>query len=96
MCFQRFAHARTPRVLHFGAFIITVVGFVCVSVNRDLTSGGFVGPEYDITYSKGNEGQNICVDFSETAPLQRYTASGIVWLSCGRPCCKPLMRMISG
>ena len=28
----------------------------------------------------GQEGQIICVDFSETAPLQRYTTSSIVWL----------------
>ena len=64
---------------------VTVVGSVCLSVclsvNRNLTSGASVRPEKDITYSTGNEVQNICVDFSEAAPLQRYTASCIVWLS---------------
>ena len=42
-----------------------------------LTTGtaASVRPENNITYSTGNEGQNICVDFSETALLQRYTAS---------------------
>ena len=60
---------------------VTVVTFVCVSVNQHPTFGASVRPENDITYSTGNEGQNICVDFSETAPLQRYTASCIVWLS---------------
>ena len=54
---------------------------VCLSVNRNLSSGASVRPEKDITYSTGNEGQNICVDFSEAAPLQRYTASSIVWVS---------------
>ena len=54
---------------------------VCLSVNRNLTSGASVRPEKDITYSTGIEGQNVRVDFSEAAPLQRYTASCIVWLS---------------
>ena len=60
------------------------------------TSGASVRPENDIKYSTGNEGQKHCVDFSETAMLQRYTASCIVWLSCCRPFWKQLMRMISG
>ena len=58
---------------------------MCVSINRDLTSGASVRPEY----STGNEGQSICVDFSETAPLQRYTASCIVCHVCSRPFWKP-------
>ena len=51
-----------------------------MSVNPHLTPGGSVHPENDIMYLTGNEGQNTCVDFSETAPLQRYTTSCIVWL----------------
>ena len=41
----------------------------CPAVNRNHTSGASVRPEKDIMYSTGNEGQNICVDFSEAAPL---------------------------
>ena len=47
---------------------------VCVSVKSHFTSGASACPENNITYSAGNEGQKICGDFSETAPLQRYTA----------------------
>ena len=46
--------------------------FVYVSSNQDLTSGASVHPENDIMYSMGNKGQNICGDFSETAPLSGY------------------------
>ena len=53
-----------------------------MSVNQHLTPGVSVHPENDIMYLTGNEGQNTCVDFSETTPLQRYTTSCIVWLSC--------------
>ena len=49
-----------------------------MSVRSHLTS---VRPENTFTYSAGNGGQNIYGFFSETAPLQRYTTSGIVWLS---------------
>ena len=60
---------------------VTVVGSACVhvSVNQHLTSGASVHLENDTTYSMGNEDQNVCVDFSETALLQRYIASCIVW-----------------
>ena len=53
---------------------------VCLS-NQHLTSGASVRPENDIMYSMGNQGQNICVCFSETTRLQRYATSCIVWLS---------------
>ena len=43
-----------------------------------LTSGASVRPENTVTYSAGNGGQNIVRIFSETAPLQRYTAPDIV------------------
>ena len=68
-----FADTQTERVA-LGAHAQRVV------VSRDLTSGASVRPEHDITYSTGNNGQIICVDFSETAPLQRYTSSFIVHL----------------
>ena len=50
-----------------------VVGLSGRSVNQ-LTSGASVRPENDITYSTGNVGQKVCVNFYETVPLQRYTA----------------------
>ena len=70
---------------------------MCVrgSVNRDLNSGASVRPKNGITYSTGNEGQNICVNFSETASLQRYTASCIVCHVCSRPFWKLRKRTIS-
>ena len=51
---------------------------VCLSVKSHLTSGASVRPENSVTYSAVNKGQKICGDFSETAPLQRYTASYVV------------------
>ena len=47
-------------------------------MNSHLTSGASVRPENSVTYSTGNEGQEICGDFSETAPLQGHTASCVV------------------
>ena len=44
---------------------------MCVSVSQHLTSGASVRLENTVTYSMGDEGQNVCGDFSETAPLQR-------------------------
>ena len=43
---------------------------VCVSVKSHLTYGASVRPENTVTYSAGNEDQNICGVFSENAPLQ--------------------------
>ena len=60
---------------------VTVVGSVCLSVKSHLTYGASVRPENAVTYSAGNEGQNICGVFSETAPLQRSSTPSIV-----RPC----------
>ena len=54
---------------------------VCVSVKSHLTYGASVRPENAVTYSAGNEGQNICGVFSETAPLQRSSTPSVV-----RPC----------
>ena len=51
-----------------------------MSVKSNLTSGASVRPENTVTYSVSNGGQIICGVFSETVPLQRYTASCIVWL----------------
>ena len=51
---------------------------VHLSVKSNLTTGASVCPENTVTYSAGSGGRNICGDFSETTPLQRYTASSIV------------------
>ena len=65
--------------------------YVCVSVNQQLTSGESVHFENNITYSTGNDGQKIFVDFSVTTLLQKYTTSCI-----GSPCSWKLrMRIIS-
>ena len=62
---------------------VTVVGSVCVcvclSVKSHLTYGASVRPENAVTYSAGNEGQNFCGVFSETAPLQRSSTPSVVW-----------------
>ena len=60
---------------------VTVVGSVCLSVKSHLTYGASVRPENAVTYSAGNEGQNICGVFSETDALQRSSTPSIV-----RPC----------
>ena len=63
---------------------------VCLSVNRNLTSGASVRPEKDITYSTGNESQKICVDFSEAVPeIHRFLhcmAIRVVGYFGGRAC----------
>ena len=51
---------------------------VCVSVKSHLTSRVSVRLENTVMYSASSGGQNICGNFSETALLQRYTASCIV------------------
>ena len=48
---------------------------VCLSVKSHLTSGASVRPENTVMYPAGNEGQNICGVFSETAPLQRSSTA---------------------
>ena len=50
-----------------------------MSVKSHLTYGASVRPENAVTYSAGNEGQKICVVFSETAPLQRSSTPSVVW-----------------
>ena len=49
-----------------------------MSVKSHLTYGASVRPENAVTYSEGNEGQNICGIFSKTAPLQRSSTPSIV------------------
>ena len=65
---------------------VTVVGSVCVSVKSHLTYGASVRPENAVTYSAGNEGQNICGVFSETAPLQRSSTPSVLRQSAIFPC----------
>ena len=49
---------------------------VCVSVKSHFTSGASVRP---VTYSAGNEGQNICGVFSKTHAFQRSSAPSLGW-----------------
>ena len=51
----------------------------CSALKSHLTSGAFVHRENAAKYSAGNEGQNICGVFSETAPLQRSSAPSLGW-----------------
>ena len=57
---------------------VTVVGCVClsvrVSVKSHLTYGASVRPENAVTYSAGNEGQNICGNLPETTAFKSYAA----------------------
>ena len=50
---------------------------VCVSVffKSHLTYGASVRPENAVTYSAGNEGQNICGDLPETTAFKSYAAN---------------------
>ena len=64
---------------------VSVCLCVCVSVKSHLTYGASVRPENAVTYSAGNEGQNLCGVFSETAPLQRYGTCSLYRYPCSRP-----------
>ena len=55
-----------------------IVVRVCLSVKSHLTYGASVRPENAVTYSAGNEGQNICGVFSETDALQRSSTPSVV------------------
>ena len=58
---------------------VTVVGSVCLCVCQHLTSRASFRPENHITYATGQEGQNICGVFSETALLERSSTPSLVW-----------------
>ena len=64
---------------------------VCVSVKSHLTYGASVHPENAVTYSAGNEGQNVCGDLPETTAFKSYTAKHerksqyAFRLTCGQP-----------
>ena len=45
---------------------------VCLSVKSYLTYGASVRPKNAVTYSAGNEDQNICGDFPETTGFKSY------------------------
>ena len=63
-------HCTVSLQLTLGAHAQRGLWSVCLCVRSHLTYGASVRPENAITYSAGNEGQNICGVFSETAPLQ--------------------------
>ena len=52
---------------------------VCLSVKSHLTLEVSLPPENVVTYSAGDEGQNICGVFSETASLPRLSAPSYGW-----------------
>ena len=56
-----------------------------MSVKSYLTSGASVRRENAATHSAGNEGQKICGDFSDTAPLLRWSAPSYDGHTSGRP-----------
>ena len=58
---------------------LSVCVSVSLSVKSHLTYGASVHPENAVTYSAGNEGQNICGVFSEDAPLLRSSGVAIVF-----------------
>ena len=64
-------------MLFIGSVCLSVC--VCVFVKSHLTYGASVHPENAVTYSAGNEGQNICGVFSENAPLLRSSGAAIVF-----------------
>ena len=82
--FLVYTHDTPPRVQHFSAFHWVCL-CVCLSVKQHLTYGASVRPENAVTYSAGNEGQNFCGVFSETAPLQRYGTCSLYRYPCSRP-----------
>ena len=45
---------------------------VCLSVKSHLTYGVSVRPENAVTYSAGNEGQQICGDLLEMTAFKSY------------------------
>ena len=51
--------------------VVSVSACVCVCLSVCKYSGAYVRRENGTTYSAGNEGHNICGNFSKTAPLQR-------------------------
>ena len=58
---------------------LSVCVCVCVSVKSHLTYGASILSENAVTYSAGNEGQNICGVFSENAPLLRSSGAAVVF-----------------
>ena len=51
---------------------------LCPFVKSHLTSGASVCPENAVTYLTGNEGQNVCGIFPETASLRRCSTPSVV------------------
>ena len=66
--------ACAARVTVVGSVCVSVCLCVCLSVKSHLTYGASVRPENAVTYSAGNEGQNICGDLPETSAFKSYAA----------------------
>ena len=69
----------------YGSRRVCVCVSVCVSVKSHLTLEASLCPENAVTYSVGNEGQNICGVFSDTASFQSYGTCCIVRAARSRP-----------
>ena len=69
----------------YGSRRVCVCVSVCVSVKSHLTLEASLRPENAVTYSVGNEGQNNCGVFSDTASFQSYGTCCIVRAACSRP-----------
>ena len=72
------AHAQRG-LQYLGSVCLCVCVSVCLSVKSHLTYGASIRPENAVTYSAGNEGQNICSVFSENAPLLRSSRVAVVF-----------------
>ena len=59
--------------------VVVVSVCVCVSVKSHFTLEASLRPESAVTYSAGDEGQEICGNFSETAPQLRSSAPSLGW-----------------
>ena len=58
--------------------VMSVYVSVCLSVKSYLTLQASLLPE-NITYSAGDEGQEICGDLFETVPQPRLSAPSLKW-----------------
>ena len=70
------------RVTIVGSVCLSAYLSVCASINQHFTSGVSVRPENDITYSTGNEGQQI-MWISLQLLHCRYTHRGMAILAVG-------------
>ena len=74
-------HVSNPRracAARVTVVVLCVCVCVCLSVKSHFTYEVSVRPENAVTYSAGNEGQNICGDLPETTAFKSYSAKHFV------------------